>query len=518
VSEAAGEPSHARRIGAAAGLLAGSVLLSRVIGYVREAVLADQVGVSPQMDAYRAAFQLPDILNYLLAGGALSIAFIPLYTRAREQRGPEAAERLFATVLGSLGVLVVVLTAALWFWAEPLVAFQFGGFDAETRALTVHLTRIVLPAQIFFVLGGILRAVLMANGRFGAQALAPLLYNAGIIIGGLWLGRGPEGFAWGALGGAIVGGFAIALFDVLRTERVRVRIAPADREFLAYLWVALPLMVGVSLLTVDEWYERWLGDDAGQGVIASLGYARQLMQAPVAVVGQAIAAAALPALAQLWNAGRRQEMERVLLRTLQIALGLAVLTGAAAYAAADPLVATLFRRGAFSARDSEVVSGLLRILCLAVPAWVIQQVTTRAFFARGDTWRPMLLGSATALLAFPLYVALGRAAAATGLATAGVIAINANALATLLLARRLHGAPPLGALANTLLRAAAAALPAALAAEWVQRGAPGFAGAARDLASAALAFAGVGLPLAWLLGDAALRDALRRLVRRRGTP
>jgi putative peptidoglycan lipid II flippase len=191
-----------------------------------------------------------------------------------------------------------------------------------------------------------------------------------------------------------------------------------------------------------------------------------------------------------------------------------MLTGAAAFGLAEPGVAVLFRRGAFGADDVVVVAGLLQILCLAVPAWVVQQVAARAFYARGDTWRPMLLGTAIAVLALPLYISLGRQAGAAGLAAAGVIAMSANALATLLLARRLHGAPDLAALAASSGRALAAALPAACAALWVQRGGAGLAGALVDLVLGVAAYAAVALPLAWLLGDEALRDALRRVARR----
>jgi putative peptidoglycan lipid II flippase len=194
VSQGSEPAAHGRRIGAAAALLAGSVLLSRVIGYVREMVLAWQVGVSAEMDAYRAAFMLPDVLNHLLAGGALSIAFIPLYTRMRQQRGEADAERFMATVLGTLGLAALLFTALIWLYAEPLVGFLFDGMEPEIRALTVRLTRIVLPAQVFFVAGGILRGALMARGRFGAQAAAPLVYNLAIIGAGLGLGSGPEGF------------------------------------------------------------------------------------------------------------------------------------------------------------------------------------------------------------------------------------------------------------------------------------------------------------------------------------
>ena len=144
---------RAGRLGAVALLLGGSVALSRVLGYVREAVLASQFGAGSEADAYRAAFLLPDLLGHFLTGGALSIAFIPFYTRLRAREGVAGAERLLAVVLGSLGCVVVVASALLGWWAEELVDLQFAGFSPETRATTTRLTRILLPAQIFFVVG-----------------------------------------------------------------------------------------------------------------------------------------------------------------------------------------------------------------------------------------------------------------------------------------------------------------------------------------------------------------------------
>jgi hypothetical protein len=264
VPDRAGRP-EVRRIPAVAALLAGSVLVSRVMGYAREMVLAYQLGTGPEADAYRAAFQLPDILNYFLAGGAFSIAFVPFYTRTRERAGEAAASRLLATVLGTMTCLAIGATLLMWVFAEPLVALQFGGFADETRALTVRLTRIVLPAQIFFVAGGIVRAALMANDRFATQALAPLLYNGAIITGGGIFGArfGAEGFAWGALVGAALGPLLVPVLDMARARiRLGFRFAPFERDFLAFLWVAAPLMLGLSLLTVDEWYERWFGNRA----------------------------------------------------------------------------------------------------------------------------------------------------------------------------------------------------------------------------------------------------------------
>jgi len=501
---------------AAALLLASSVLVSRVLGYGREALLAYRVGAGAQTDAYYAAFQIPDLLNYLLAGGALSIAFLPLYTKHLAADDQAAAEHLLATVLGTLTAVAALATALLWWFAAPLVALQFPRFDPPTQALTSHLTRIVLPAQVFFIAGGIVNATLFARGRFGAAALAPLLYNGGIIVGGLLLAPrlavGVEGFAWGALAGAVAGPFLAPVLAARGRLRMRPRVAPFDPVFLRYLLVAAPLMFGQSLLTVDEWYQRWFGALLGAGAVSHLTYARRLMQVPVAVVGQAIAAAALPTLSRLFAEHRQVELNRVVLRTLQASLALAVFTAAGCFALAQPLVRLVYQHGAFGAADTAEVSAILALLCFAVPSWIAQQIIVRAFYARADTLRPMLLGTFFALVSIPLYLALGRRDGVRGLAIAAVIAMTVSTVAMLVWARWLHGTPALWRLFVTALRSALIAVPAAALVRWL-------AGAAGDTVAAALTnlaiggglfalIAGGGIALA---GDEAMRTPLRRL-------
>ena len=521
MSNSVDEPPRAPRFVAAAVILAASVMLSRVLGIVREAVLANRVGAGAEMDAYRAAFQIPDLLNYFLAGGALSIAFIPMYARVRGRDGEAAAQRLFAVILGTVSGIAVLATLLLWWWADALIALQFPRFDPDTQALTAHLTRIVLPAQICFVAGGIVRAVLMARDRFATQALTPVLYNLGIIAAGVAFAGslGVEGFAWGALGGAIVGALLVPLADARWGARLKLglRIAPRDPDLWRYLLVAAPLMLGLSLLTVDEWYERWFGALLEPGTVARLGYARQLMLAPVAIAGQAIATAALPTLSRLWSEKRTAELDTIVLNTLRVGLGLAALGAAALFALSEPLVAFVYQHGRFTVTDAESVAALLRILSFAVPGWILQQIAVRAFFARGDTWRPMLLATAVALLAIPLYLALGSRFGAQGLAAAGAIAMTCNALLTLLYARRLHGAPDLGALAGTACRAlviaGAAACAAALAVEIGTKGAASLL----QLAVGGVVFAISALLGARLIGDPPIREAIARAasIRRR---
>ncbi|MBK8012923.1 MAG: murein biosynthesis integral membrane protein MurJ [Deltaproteobacteria bacterium] len=524
----------ARRLGATAALLAGSVLLSRFLGNAREILLAHQIGAGAEMDAYNAAFQIPDLLNYFLAGGALSVAFLPSYARLVAKGETIAAHRFFGTVLGTLGAIALLATILLWIFAEPLVEFQFPGFSTTTRALTVQMTRIVLPAQVFFITGGIVNATLMAVGRFRAQALSPLIYNACIIVGGLVLAPslGAEGFSWGALVGAFLGPFVLPVIDLYRGARLKIglRFAPTDRALLAYLWLAAPLMLGQTLLTVDEWYGRWFGAMLGAGRVAELGYARKLMLVPVAVVGQAVATAALPTLTRLWAERRDAELHELVLNTLRAATGLAILLGGAVVVLAPDLVVVFFRHGAFSADAAISVGRILSILALAIPFWVLQQIVTRAFYAREDTWRPMILGTLIAVLSVPLYLALGRRFGVTGLAWAGVIGMATNALASLILARVVHGGPSLAALFGTFARAlliGAVASLCAYASLWAIGSRNGTMPAGSDLSPAMLwlhalgrsalagtLFLGSSYALVRVLGDVAMRSALDRLVRR----
>ncbi len=512
----AGARARSSGVAGAALLLAGSVLLSRLLGFVREMVIAAQLGSSAQTDAFRAAFQIPDMLNYFLAGGALSAALIPHYTRTREQRGLAAAEDLLAVVLGGVGTGVACATALLWWQTPRLVALLFAGFAPETQALTSTLTRIVLPAQFFFITGAIVRAALMSHGRFTSQALAPLVYNAAMILGGIAVGGqfSSHGFAWGALAGALLGNLLLSWFEGIRflPLRLRFRVALRDPGLREYLGLALPLMLGVSLATLDEWYDRFFGSRLGPGVVSDLAFARFLLQAPVAVIGSALATAALPRLAELHSTGRPQELDRVLERALRAALGLSVLCSAGALALGEPLVAVLYQRGAFAPADTLRVAALLAVFALAIPGWIAQQVAVRGFYARSDMWRPMLLGSAVALLALPLYQALGARFGARGLAGAGAIAMSANAFATLVWLRLRHGGPKLGAGVSALLRAVP---PAALAAAagWLAIEELASLRAPLRLAAGAAAFGLVALAAVLGFGDPQLRAAVLQLLR-----
>jgi putative peptidoglycan lipid II flippase len=505
-----------RAVVGAAGLLASSVLIARALGYLRDALFASEVGVGSGADAYFAAFMIPDILGYLLAAGAAATAVTPPYVKRLKEQGPEAAARFASVVVGTVGLASIGFTVILWFVAEPLVRIQFPDFDASTLEETVLLMRIVLPAQIFFLTGGILRGVLMAHGRFWPQAWAAVIYSAAPIVGGLALG-GAEGFAWGTLVGAALGQWAIPVLALRQLPGAvgRMRVGLFDSDFREYVWLALPLMLGLGLTTVDEWYEKWIGGQIEVGAIAAITYARKLMMAPVGVVGQAVGAALLPSLTLLYRDGDEAGFRDLFGHTLRTTLGLGILAAGALALLALPLVELLYERRAFTAENTAAVSGLLVVLSVAVPGWVVQQVAVRGFYARGEMWRAMILSTSVALAVIPLYVIGGAREGVRGLAVASVTAISLNALITVVWLRRRTGAPRLGPLAETFARTALITLIASFIASFLLSE----LSFAVERAWIALPVGGVlyglvALAAARVLGDAPLRSGIDSILAR----
>src|SRR2546429_2728295 len=217
-------PSHQHTAFSATLLLMGTVMLSRVIGYVREAYIAYAFGAGPQTDAYVAAFTLPDWLNYIVAGGAASITFISIYTRFLAEKRDADAKKTFSIIITVMTAVLVVGTIITEIFTPQFVTWMFGpsrthaGFSPEQIELCVHLTRILLPAQIFFYVGGVVSAVLLSHRLFLFPAMGPLLYNIFIILGGVVGGHrfGIASLAYGALVGSLVGPFLASAIGAAR--------------------------------------------------------------------------------------------------------------------------------------------------------------------------------------------------------------------------------------------------------------------------------------------------------------
>ena len=210
-----------------------TVLLSRILGVLRDAIISSYFGRGPQTDAYNAAFTVPDLLFYLLQSGALSSTVVPILTEFRQQGKDKSADKTVSIVASVIFVFIGLLICVMWINARALTVLLNPGFVADEGtlhriALAVPLTRVLLPAQMFFFLGGLMMGVLYSRKQFFVPAMGPVIYNAGIIFGGValshWLGI--HGLVWGAIGGAFLGNFFIPFLAVLR---LGVRLRPVLR-------------------------------------------------------------------------------------------------------------------------------------------------------------------------------------------------------------------------------------------------------------------------------------------------
>lgn len=429
----------ARRILLAASVWAASILGARVLGLVREALLARTLGAGAETDAYWAAFLVPDFLNYLLAAGGLSIVFIPIFG-AHLARGDErAAWASFSTIANLLLAAVTLLVALAWVAMPRLTPLVAPGFDAAGQARLVELTRIVLLAQPFHVIGGLLAAALQARDRHALPALAPLVYNLGIVLGGLLGGRthGAEGFAWGVVAGSALGPFLLPFAGCLASGLSwKPRLALGHPDLRAYLTRTLPIMLGFSIVVVDDWFLRREGSRLGPGAVSVLSYAKSLMRVPVGVVGLAAGAALYPTLVRLASTGERAELKRTLLGALRPLVLLSFLAQAAFLVAGPEIVAVVYGRGQIDPERAREISSALALVALGLAAWTTQTLLARCFYAFGQTWPPVLVGTLTAAGAYPLYLALGARAGIAGLALASSLAILIYAAALALLLER----------------------------------------------------------------------------------
>ncbi len=427
-------------MGRAAALMMASVLLSRILGYARDAVIAYQHGATPETDAYFVAFTIPDFLNYLLAGGSLSITFIPIFSRYLAEGKEEDGYRSFSTIATIMGVGMIFFIILGEFLAERLIPLIAPGFPPDQVAIAAKLTRIVLPAQIFFYLGGLLMAIQYSRNQFFLPAVAPLVYNSGIIAGGLLLGPalGMAGFAWGVLVGSFLGNFAVQVYGARRSGlRFFPRIDFGDPGFRDFVRLSIPIMLGFSLVVVDEWMTRIFGSFLLAGAITWLNNARRLMQVPIGVFGQASGVASYPFLSAQAARGEKEGMWETLSSTLRWVFFVSCAAAAVVGILSREVVLAVFKRGAFTIDDTLWTASALSAFSLGIPLWCAQNIVSRGFFALKDTWTPTLVGTGAWILCLPAYFLLTQKFGVFGLALASSIGIflHAAALYGILMAR-----------------------------------------------------------------------------------
>jgi putative peptidoglycan lipid II flippase len=430
-------PSHAHTAFTATLVLMASTFLSRIIGLVRIKYIAWLFGRGMEADAFNAAFVLPDMISYFLVGGAASITFVTILTRYRETGREEEGDRSLSVILTTMylvlgGAIVLAEVFAPWY-----IHKWFDGFDAQKAALCVRLTRIVLPAQLFFFAGGVFGAVLLVRKQFSVQAVAPLIYNLGTIAGGLLLVHrlGVSSLAIGTLAGAFLGPF---LLNVIFARRAGTHYRPIldwhDEGLHEWVRLSVPLIVGVSLVTADSWIIAHFASKTNGGVTL-MTYAKQLFTAPMAMLAQAAGAASMPFFATLWSRERRYEFAMGVADSVSRVTSLGLLAASAMIALSAPLVELLFSGGRFTLIDAQECGGYFAIFSVSLFLWSAQAIYSRAFYAAGNTFVPMAAGTVVTLISLPIYYSLYHGYGAIGLAVASDIGI---ALQTVALAVLLH--------------------------------------------------------------------------------
>jgi putative peptidoglycan lipid II flippase len=521
-----------RKLGFAAAVIVVTVLLSRVLGFVRDAVIAALFGATGQTDAFIAAFTIPDVLNYLVAGGTLSITFIPIYTRYLSDGDEAEGNRVFSIISTTMTIVIVSGVVVLEIFAPQLTHSYLHKLQPQDLALAVHLTRILLPAQLCFYVGGLAAATLYARHRFVAASIAPLIYNLGTIAGGALLGRryGISSLAWGTLAGAFVGNLSLQLIAAGRAGlRWRPSLRVSHPQFRSWLLLSLPLMIGVGIVTADDWFIRYFAA-ADAGAISCLNYARKLVQVPIAVAGQAVGQASMPFFARLWAEGKRVELGDLVTRASRTVAAVAALAAWALIALAVPAVDLLFHRGHFAAAQVEPTAIYVALFALAIPLWGMQGIIARAFYATGDTLTPMVASSAVLVVCLQIYWLLQKLFGPDGLVISSGIAILLHTTAMMLLLPRRLDTCRRGEIVSGTLRSfalgAVAAVPTWAVSHFLPHGhLGGHALALVQLAVGGLVFVAVAAPLARPLGaddvhaffDRLLSRVTRRLFPERST-
>lgn len=432
-----------RAIARAAGLVMVLFILSRLTGLARQVIIGALFGTSPAYDAYVAAFRLPDMLFQLVAGGALVSALLPTYTTLRTREGAARGWQL-ASEVATLVILVLIVAAALMaLLARPLVThILVPDFPPSQQMLTASLLRILLISTVIFGASGLSMSILNAHHHFFLPALAPVLYNLGIILGAVMLGPrwGVYGLAWGVVMGAAMH-FGVQV-PGLRGVGMRFRPAfsladPAVRNVLRLMG---PRVVGLAAVQVNFLVNTILASGLSAGSLSALDYAFRVMLLPLGIFAQAVATVAFPTFAQQIADDNVAGMRHTLAGLARVILFLTVPATVGLLVLARPLVIVLFQRRAFDATSTQLTVVALQAYAIGLCGHALVEILARAFYSLHDTRTPVVIGVSAMALNIGLNVWWVRVWGHSGLALANSVATLLEALSLyLILGQRIGG-------------------------------------------------------------------------------
>ncbi len=423
-----------RQIVRAATVVMTAFILSRLLGLVRQRVIGLYFGTSADLDAYLAAFRIPDLIFQLMAGGALGSAFIPTFTGYLARGDRPGAWRLASAVINLLLVTLTGSALLAGLTAPWLVATLIApGFPPAQQQLTVALMRVMLLSTIVFGVSGVVMGALNAYQHFLLPAVAPMLYNLGIIGGAVLLS--PTQGVMGLAVGVVVGAALHLLVQVPSLLRFQARYTPLltlrDPGVQEVLRLMAPRVLGLAVVQVNFLVNTNLASRLGEGPLSALNYAWLLMLLPQGVFAQAVGTAAFPTFAEQVARGEVRAMRSALAATLRAVFALSIPAAVGLALLREPLIGLLFRGGAFQEASVQMVAWPLLFYALGLVGHAGLEIVTRAFYAMHDTKTPVLVGGLAMGLNLLFSLAFLRLFAALGWMPHGGLAL-ANSLATLL--------------------------------------------------------------------------------------
>ncbi len=372
-------------------------ILSNLTGLLRQILVANAFGTQADMEAFNAANRVAETLFALVAGGALASAFIPTFTSLLTKKDDKAAWKLASSIFNLILVVIAIASLIAAIFAPQVVRYILApGFADQPakEALTINLTRLMLPSAAIFALSGLVMGILNSYQKFFIPALAPAMYQIGMIFGVLVLSPnlGIYGLAWGVLLGALLH-LLLQVPSLVRLEGGYTPTlglkTPAVHEVARLMG---PRLLGVAVVQLNFWINTRLASGQPEGSVTGIVVAFALMLMPQAAIAQSIAIAAMPTFSAQYALGKLAEMRHslasslrgVLLLSLPASLGLVLLR--------KPLIVLLYQRGEFDARSTELVAWALLWYAIGLVGHSVVEIVSRAFYALHDTKTPVFIG------------------------------------------------------------------------------------------------------------------------------
>lgn len=413
--------------------IGGFTMISRVLGFARDILIAAFLGAGPAADAFFVAFKIPNLLRRLFAEGAFNAAFVPSFSALLVQGGRQAARAFAEDVLAVLTTVLIVIVVTAEIFMPWLMVVLAPGFtdDPEKFQLAVELTRLTFPYILFISLVALMGGILNSLDRFAAPAATPIVLNLSLIgaillLGGV-AGTPAHALAWGV---AVAGAAQFLWLAVsCRLAGVslgfpRPRLTPRVRAMLVLMG---PAALGAGVAQINVLIDTMLATLLPTGSVSYLYYADRLVQLPLGVVGVALGTALLPRLSRSIGAGHEDAVDHDQNRALEAGLLLSLPAAAALVAIGPEIVTVLFQRGAFDAAEAQATALALGAYALGLPAYVLLKVLAPAYFARHDTRTPVRVAALCLIVNAVLAVALMQMFAHVGIALASAVASWLNA-------------------------------------------------------------------------------------------